>query len=687
MKIKRTWFTTLSIVLYECLIFAALAFSFAHLGEGKDYSALYQAEWLIAVLLVLCLLILFSSVFARLDIPRRLREKKIPVTVIESILGVLLLGFGFLVRASCILNVEIEPAGEFKTYYEIGRLMSLSHLPVISQYYCDYIALFPSVFAYSRLLSGLFSVFPDNVTAAQYLNLFLQVLTLFLVWRIGRLIAGKIAGLAALAAAACWPSMIIYSPFLAGEFEYTLMIMLGLYLLLRQMKTPLSQDHPFLHAFLLLVAGYAFAVAADMNTAALAYLVFIVIFLTDGIRKMPVADKNDIPLGHRMVSNGLKCFLILLAGFIPVYCLLNFRTGYDVDRAAVSPAASLGYSAMVGLNLESEGTWNQADSDFLFEKYAETASAAESHLRCLDLARERLKQPKDALLNLLFRKLGSLMGKDEYATSLSILHLEETGKLTDKDRAFYYRMADICNLYFISALLLAGIGGLMSFFRGRPLSSILIMILNWTVPVYMVLECQNKNHYMLLPVMAVMSGIAVREIAKMCEEYVMKVKLEKQAEIQAEAAEKKKLSEMRQQKEEIKQMRTEALHAQFDMDKAIREGHIRIICSQAVGENGGKPAGPAAASAAAAEHAPSGASGGAPETDAGTAAEHTPESTPEAAPETDAGTSAERTPYSTPEAEPEADAGTAAEQAPDSTSEAGPETDGGNDPSALNEPG
>ena len=227
------------------------------------------------------------------------------------------------------------------------------------------------------------------------------------------------------------------------------------------------------------------------------------------------------------------------------------------------------------------------------------------------------------------------------------------GKLTDKDRTFYFRMADICSLYFISALLLTGIGGLMSFFRGRPLSYILIMILNGTVLAYMILECQNKNHYMLLPIMAVMSGIAVREIFKICEEYVMKGKLEKQAEKQAEEAQKQKLSEMKKEKEELWQMRTNALHAQFDMGSAIREGHIRIICSQAVSKDDAKPAGPATGNSTAAESASDG--------------------TSEARPEADNGTAAETSSDGTPEAELKADAGIAADPADDVITESSPE--------------
>ena len=48
-----------------------------------------------------------------------------------------------------------------------------------------------------------------------------------------------------------------------------------------------------------------------------------------------------------------------------------------------------------------------------------------------------------------------------------------------------------------------------------------------------------------------MSGIAVSEIFKMCEEYVMKVKLEKLAEEQAMEAQKQKLTELKKQKEEL----------------------------------------------------------------------------------------------------------------------------------------
>ena len=42
------------------------------------------------------------------------------------------------------------------------------------------------------------------------------------------------------------------------------------------------------------------------------------------------------------------------------------------------------------------------------------------------------------------------------------------------------------------------------------------------------------------------------------------------------------------EEKELAQLRAEALHAQFDMDRAIREGHIRVVTSQGVMDGGEK---------------------------------------------------------------------------------------------------
>ena len=48
--------------------------------------------------------------------------------------------------------------------------------------------------------------------------------------------------------------------------------------------------------------------------------------------------------------------------------------------------------------------------------------------------------------------------------------------------------------------------------------------------------------------------------------------------------------QQQQEEKELAHMREEALHAQFNMDKAIREGHITIVASQSMAEKEKKDA-------------------------------------------------------------------------------------------------
>jgi hypothetical protein len=332
--------------------------------------------------------------------------------------------------------------------------------------------------------------------------------------------------------------------------------------------------------FILLGAGVLLGVAANAYTLLLMLLPCLAIYYRRCSRKLPALLKNDLPLGHRAVSKGWKCFLLLFTAFFAVFSLSRFNTSYEVDRPLVGPFASLGYSVMQGLNMESEGAWNQEDAAFLMEKLEETGSPVETQMRCLDIAGLRLQAPLEALANLSIRKLDHLLGHDEFPVSMRIAQMENDAQMDEAAYSAYYKWMDICNFYYMLMLLLAGIGGLMTYFRRQSFSYALILFFDVIVLSYLALECQNRYHALLLPLLSVLSGVAVRETIGLCTERIMKTKLEKQRAQAEEEARKQMIKEKERQEKEIIALRMKALSAQFDMDKAIREGHIRVVVGQ-----------------------------------------------------------------------------------------------------------
>lgn len=595
LTIKKDWFSTIALFLYELIIFFALTLSLTHIGEGTSFPYALRTEWLMGAAAVLMLLLLFSLLWGRLNLSVRLGKFHKTNAALEWLIAALFLVSGTALRLICIHTNPIAPSGDFGTYYEIGRLMSLGSLNVLNPFYCDYIALFPSAMGYAKLLSVLFSVTDISVAAAQYMNLAFQAAALFVLWRVARALSGRIGGLAALAAVSFWPSMILFSGFVASEFIYAFFVLLGVWLVIAQEKLPLDDKHTFRHFFLLLGAGAAFGAAMNLYPLVLLYIVALAIYFRRCSRRLAALPLDRIPLGHRVVSKGWKCFLLLFTMFFAVVCVFRFNVSYEIDRPLAGPFSSMGFSTMVGLNQESAGQWNQADADFLTEKQDETASAAETQLRCLDIVKERLNVPTASLINLFGEKLKQLLGLDEFAASLSIFVRGEQGTLDEESQVLLEKMLSQSNLYYMTFLLLAGIGGLFAHFRKPDFTCGLMLMFDGTVLAYLLLECQNRYHYILLPMMAIMAGVAVQETMRLCATLVLRRKREKESLLREEENREKKIREIEEQEKELNLLRAKALHAQFDMGKAIREGHIRVIASQAMSEEAAPPSGGATA--------------------------------------------------------------------------------------------
>ena len=131
-------------------------------------------------------------------------------------------------------------------------------------------------------------------------------------------------------------------------------------------------------------------------------------------------------------------------------------------------------------------------------------------------------------------------------------------------------------------LLGAGIFGVLMLRRRPDALYACLLLFCATVALHLLVENQNRYHYHAMPLLCLFSGASVKWVLSLVDETVMKrIHLKRR-----EEAEKRELEAARarrqQEQDEVARLRAEALHAQFDMEKAIREGHIRIVGSQGI---------------------------------------------------------------------------------------------------------
>ncbi|MBR6029715.1 MAG: glycosyltransferase family 39 protein [Clostridia bacterium] len=585
MKLRRNAFYYFAALVFLFCVFFAMSCVFRRLGDGQEYPYLLRGYWLLGTLALVMLWLGGCVLWVRLDVSKRLRGMPVFTRWLEGLCAALLVLSSALLRYRVIRDLPMQPESDYKTYYEIAVLLNQGRLVEAGVGYCDYVAMFPHVFGYPQVLSWVLGLFGESVQTALMFNLVLELGGCLAVWRIARLLGGRFCGLTALAAFAFLPSTILYSNFAASEPLFTFVLLLAIWLFALSLKDRGRQErHPWLCAGELAGMALMLAFGAFVRPMALILLVAVIICVIPGSKELPALPRNDIPLGLRLTDKGWKRCALVLAVYFGASSLFTMATGYAVNRQLAGTTSSFGYNLLVGLNLESYGGWNQEDADYLYAALEATGSATEAQLACRDMAMERLKVDPRALLNLFVHKFEVLWGNDDFGASWNILFMDQQGNLSADREALLYRMMDISDLYYLLMLFIAALYGFLSLRRHPDAAYVCLLLLCGTVVLHLLVENQNRYHYHALPLLALMDGVALSGMAGLVRRAVMARIVRKQEEAAQKAAREEEIRRRQEDEEERKRLRAEALHAQFDMDTAIRQGHIRIVASEGVDE-------------------------------------------------------------------------------------------------------
>lgn len=526
MKPKTSPFFYFVIALFFIAILYSLVCGVNDLGLNQPYPYFLPGIFLVLFLGTWLVVNSLSSISAQLRLEDRLNRYKTVTNAVEIGLVIVVLAAAAWVRIIVIQTIPMEPSSDFATYYDVADLLKQGTLKD-NAWYCDYIAIFPHVYGYPRILSVVFRLFGTSVAVAKYLNVVFSVATVFLVYLIGRLCGGRIAGCIAMLLSAFWPSQLIYITQVASEYPFSFLLMLCIYLFVLSLKIcTADMKHPALGILLHIALGISLAVCASVRPMAL--IAVITIFLCIFFQKIPILSSKDErkSISLMLLSKGwIRCTIVLVC-YLLISNLNTTVIEHTIDRTLASGSTSFGYNLLVGMNTVSNGSWNAEDFQYLFDRYQETGDASEAHSACLDLTIERLKQESPrSIFNLIMKKYHNLWGNDNFGVYWNLNFLYEQGNLTPELEQKLYSFYAVGDLFYLLCVAFSGITGIFLWFKGNDYAYIFILVYIGTAGMHLFVESQNRYHYHALLMLALLAGISISEIHQMNRAKVLKKKL------------------------------------------------------------------------------------------------------------------------------------------------------------------
>ena len=585
MQVRKTWFAGMCIFLYLCGSVYALLSGLSTLGEGREYPYLYPALIILVICGALFAAIAAACVGARLQLPAWAAKHPLSMTVLEWGLAAVLLLVSFAVRVLYVQHFPMEPDSDYKTYYEIAQLINNDTLLEDGAGYCDYISMFPHVYGYSAVLAMVLRLFDTSVWVGQMFNIVCAVLTCFFVWRCAVRLAGRASGLLALALTAFWPSQILYNNFLAAEYLFSLLFYVCLWVFLCLVQVDIQDGAPQGRLFFgHLALGVLLGLTSAIRPMAILLLISILLYLFPSRAVLPIRPENDLPVTARAMRSGWVRALLILAAFLFTTSITSKRISFAIDREIAGGSASFGYNMLVGLNQESYGGWNQSDADYLYNALDSTGSAQQAQAACRDLAMQRLKVSVPSLMDLFFHKYTVLWANDDYGSTWNLLFMDQQGTLTPQRQTLLYAVRNFNNYYYMAVMAFSALGVFLLIRRRGSWAYVPITVFLGTVAMHLLVENQNRYHFHALYLFVMLAAVALHALYEECEDFLVRGqagRTQRQQQTQAEQAAYRRIAEAEAY---ALQQRQQKMESKFDMESALREGHVRVSVSEAVND-------------------------------------------------------------------------------------------------------
>jgi 4-amino-4-deoxy-L-arabinose transferase-like glycosyltransferase len=437
------------------------------------------------------------------------------LTMANACLVVALLSVAYALRAAVIQNIPMEPASDFKTYYALGSLLAEDRLLTDSGMQLrHYVATFPHTIGFPALvLAPVFRLFGTSLRAALYANLLLSLGTVLLVYAIGRRLFGRLIGLMGMAAAAVWPSHVLYANMVASEPAFMLLLLLALYLLaLTLSHSAAAHPRPVLAIAAMVGAGIFLGVANAVRPMALVMLIATCITCLFRCEKLAVGKGG----ARQILSRGWLLALVVALGFFVTSGLAAHRVRSLIRMEPASGLTAMGYNLMVGVNAQHDGEWNAEDAAFFDDVYAQTGSAAAAHQAGMAVAIDRIRQNPQDTLRLFAQKFRSLWQADDFGIEWNLFFTAQQGNLPPGLNQFLQslRLPSGALYVLLLFLMLPAAACQWRQHRPNPIAMLGMLFFLGTALLHMVLETQARYHYNMIPFFILLGGYALSGLRK-----------------------------------------------------------------------------------------------------------------------------------------------------------------------------
>lgn len=511
MAVKKNWFVYLTLVLFViCSLYALYCIVTDMASTQTDQFSSYAVTAFILAG-AFALVHITSRYAVRFKLSAILPPDDQKSIKIERIIVVSVILVSAALRIWVIAKLPISPASDYQTYYQVAELLSKGTLS--SSGYSGYIAEFPHVIGFPFLLSLLFRITGPSLIAGLCLNLVFSLFSVYLTYRIARTLCGRLAGIIALLFAAFWPSQILYGALLASEPVFTCLLLLSIRLFIYFYRYPVMLENREGSMFLCFALGVLIAIANAIRPLSEILLIAILLGIVFFFKRF---NKNEKMLNgklSRTLCQGWAMALVIFFSFFICNQLISISISNTIAYKLPGGGVSYGYNLMVGVNQDANGAWNQQDADFFAQQFAKTNSAEAAHKASLDVALNRIGSDPVGVLNLSVKKFGFLWKNDDYGSTWTTLFLDQQGNLNQERKGIIDGFNNLNDYFYLLAVFFTAVFGFTLFRRKKtgPVQALVLLFIG-TVALHMILECQNRYHYFILPVFMIFASMAISDI-------------------------------------------------------------------------------------------------------------------------------------------------------------------------------
>ena len=293
----------------------------------------------IASLNIISLILTIILILILIWIPKKYKEYLLKNRIIKY--GIIILGIlSIIIRIILINKLDFIVTSDFELYYNTAKEIIAGN--ITNKYYLSFNGY---VYFFSYILSLIFRIFGTSIKVALYFNIFCQILTAFLLYKLLHLKNDRLISIYGSILWLLLPTVFFATFLISTENLFLLCFIITLYLFYILIE---KRNVNFKNIILFLIIGILISISNNIRPIMIIFIIATIIYFALTSKKI----KEYILL------------IVLLLGYFGTNNIINNWIEKKYDTTMQSGA--LEWSIYFGSNYELCGGWSEEDSNYAF---------------------------------------------------------------------------------------------------------------------------------------------------------------------------------------------------------------------------------------------------------------------------------------------------------------------------------